>query len=267
MRSGPAGAQTGRSIYFVDHRLVANCIFGGRKVRAAPAYSVDKCFKLVLKGRPFSGDRFLMDDLAAGDGELVPAIGANWVDHMERGRRAANGNGPAEDDAGERGASQTSGLTIWKGEVGFHPAIDLRGNTAGPRGEDPRFRSGKKAKQIDGVAARVHERPASQLKVEADIPGVEHVGVQMSFQVLNLPKLSAGDDFLHPTSERMVALMECLGQNQARRISGGGHLARLFGVGGERFFAKDMLARRQSSQRPVAMQAIRQRDINRIDLG
>ena len=61
--------------------------------------------------------------------------------------------------------------------------------------------------------------------------------------------------------------MECLGKNQASRISGGGHLARLFGVGGERFFAKDMLARRQSSQRPVAMQAIRQRDINRIDLG
>ena len=81
------------------------------------------------------------------------------------------------------------------------------------------------------------------------------------------PQLTAVDDLAHARGERVVAPVERLGDDEPGAGSGVGHARRLLLVRGEGLLAQHVLAGVERAQRPLAVQAVRERVVDRFDLG
>ena len=74
------------------------------------------------------------------------------------------------------------------------------------------------------------------------------------------------DQFFDPAASRMKPVHECFHEIHAAILGRLGHTARVFGIYGHGFFAKDVLPGLNRPQGPFFMQMVGEGNINRIDM-
>ena len=112
--------------------------------------------------------------------------------------------------------------------------------------------------------------PPARCELVPDVGLVGDRGAQPGLQVVQPPELTRFDDLPHAVGQRMVAVVEGLEDDQAPVGGGGrglGHGDGLGRVGGEGLLAQDVLSGGQRSQRPRRVEAVRERDVDGVDVG
>ena len=156
------------------------------------------------------------------------------------------------------------GPSVGEGQLSFEQAVDTRHDQPGLGRSDRRLGPGKGADEVDRIATGVHQRPparSSRQRMSRLSSGMQNharCGAPGRARPMR-------DDLEHPRGERMVAIVEGLHHDELRSVRCGGDLLGLGGVGGERLLAEHVLAGGDRRQRPAAVQAVRQRVVDRVD--
>ena len=150
--------------------------------------------------------------------------------------------------------------------IGLHPPVDLRRLETGMGTDDLGFVAAEQAQLVDGVRTDVHGRSAAELVLVADVLEHREWDAHRRLDPLDLAELAAGDDVVHPLGQRVVPVVERLHHYEPAAVSRRRDLLGLGGVGRERLLAQDVLAGCDRLQRPLGVQPVRQRVVDRIDV-
>jgi hypothetical protein len=88
---------------------------------------------------------------------------------------------------------------------------------------------------------------------------------EVCLDVADLADLPGIDDLLHPGEERVIAVVKGLDEPVAGSLRRLAHPLGLDGIRGEGFLAEHVLSRLQRADRPLAVQAVRERIVDRVD--
>jgi hypothetical protein len=119
---------------------------------------------------------------------------------------------------------------------------------------------------VHGVGADVHGGPAGEVVPVADVLEHRERDAHRRLDTLERADLAAGDDVVHPLRQRVVPVVERLHHHEPGAVGRRRDLLGFGGVRGERLLAQDVLARRDRLQRPLRVQSVRQRVVDRVDI-
>ena len=154
-----------------------------------------------------------------------------------------------------------------KAEVRAHPAVDPRRGQARLGADHLGLGAGEKTHDAHGVRADVHRRTAGEIEPVADVARQEEGNAEDHLDVAQAAELARVDDLPHPRRQRMVSPVKRFAEQLAGALGRLGHARGLRGVGGQRLLAEHVLACLERTDRPCAVQAVRQRIVDGVDLG
>ncbi len=163
-------------------------------------------------------------------------------------------------------AADPAGVAARKPQLGRHGPVDLRIAQFRLRRNDFRGSTAERAGHMDRIAPGVHRRATGERVVVADVGELRQGEAQGRFHPLERPQFARGNDLLNAQSQRMVAVMERLHHDPVRLRGEFGDLTGFGGVGGERLFAQHMFSGAQCGSDPPAVQAVRQRNVDRVEV-
>ena len=134
-------------------------------------------------------------------------------------------------------------------------------------GADLGLFASEQARQVHGVRADVHRGTAGEVVL---VPDVGELGQREAERGLHPPdraQLAALDDLAHALRERVVPVVERLHHDEPGARRDRRHRFGFRGVRRERLLAEHVLARLQRRDRPLGMEPVGQRVVDRIDLG
>ena len=135
----------------------------------------------------------------------------------------------------------------------LHRPVDTAARPPGTGELDVGLRAGEMPQQVDGVAARVHQRPTGEIGAVTDVARQRQREAHVRLEVPDLPQLARVEDGAHAGEERVVAVVERLDHDPAgarRRVR---DRIGFVGVRRERLLAQDVFAGAQRSDRPHAV--------------
>jgi hypothetical protein len=197
-----------------------------------------------------------------------------WLDEVHRGRRAAaSGDAPGHLPAvGCHVAARGTGDSGREGQVGVQPFVDPghAGAFTSLSVDDLRLTAGplrQNAVGVQRVAAEVHQRATGEFErptwVVCAGSGHEHVRLDPG-QLAQLPGCQQLAQTVH---DGVVEVMEAVGDDDTRPVSGVAHLDGFHGVGRERLLRQDVLAGPDGGEVPGSVQCVGQRVVDGLDLG
>ena len=120
---------------------------------------------------------------------------------------------------------------------------------------------------MHGVGADVHRRAAREVVLVADVGELGEREAQRRLDPADRPELAAVDDVAHALRERVVAVVERLHHDEPGARRDGGDGFGFLGVRGERLLAQHVLARFERGDRPLRVQAVGERVVDRVEVG
>ncbi len=165
-----------------------------------------------------------------------------------------------------------------RGEAGDDAAGEVHGGTedvvhaalvhVGGRENVIRLFAREHAREVDAVAADVHQSAAAERAIEADV-AVDAAGFVTKARAdePQLADLAGPDGIDHRVRQRMRPIHKRLDENELGLLRGIEHLGRLRARQRERLFAKHMLAGAEGFDRPFMMERIREGEVNRLNVG
>ena len=148
-----------------------------------------------------------------------------------------------------------------------HRAVDVGSAQLGRRAHNLRLLTSEGAHNVHRVATRVHQRATREVVLEADVREPRQREAQRGLDVAQRAELTAADDLDHPPGERVVAPMEGLHEDETGLPRNRRELFRLRSIRGERLLAQHVLAGLERSRGPRRVQTVRQRVVDRVDVG
>ena len=127
--------------------------------------------------------------------------------------------------------------------------------------------AGQEANGVHAVGPDVHQRATVELGAKASVVGAVHGGELKAEGGADEPQASDrafGDEFAQLAGLWMVTPHEAFGEDEARRLGAVERLLHLFGPTRERLLAEHVLPRLEGPQRPLHVQRVRKRDVDRI---
>ena len=118
----------------------------------------------------------------------------------------------------------------------------------------------------DAVAADVHQRATGELGVEADVAEIREREAEDRVHRAEPADRAFPDEALELLRLRMVAVHERLGEHEPGRLGGVERLLDLLRDAGVRLLAEDVLAGGERVHRPLVVHAVRERDVDRVEL-
>src|SRR5262249_5226584 len=129
---------------------------------------------------------------------------------------------------------------------------------------DLRLGAAEGTQEVDRVAAGVHHRAAGQVEPVPDVTEPWQRKAQPGLYVADRP--DGVDELQRPGGQRVVPVVERLHHDQPAGLGGVRDLPGLAGVGGHRLLAQHVLTGGDRGERPLRVQRVRQRDVDRVDL-
>ena len=117
------------------------------------------------------------------------------------------------------------------------------------------------------IDADVAQRPAAAARVVADVDGVEQEEAEGALHVAQPADGAALHELAGAQPLRMVRDHESLGRELAALVAGGDQRVDLLGPERDRLLGQHVLAGLERLPRPFDVVVVRQRDIDRVDLG
>ncbi len=135
-------------------------------------------------------------------------------------------------------------------------------------GRDDRRLPPGDADEVDGVAPDVHERPATQIAVEADVARLhdEMGDAVVELHALHLAEHARGEHLEQPAREAVQSVVEPHESAPPRSIRGVGDLRRGRAVRRQRLLAQHVLAALQRSHGPMRLHGRGERDVDEVDV-
>ena len=131
-------------------------------------------------------------------------------------------------------------------------------------GADRERLAGEQPRGADAVAADVHQRAALERRLQAHVAGtLEQEGERCPDQAQLADLLEQLDE---PARLRVVAPHERLGEHEAAALGGVERARDVVGVTRQRLLAEHVPAGLQRAQRPLDVERVRQRDVDRLDV-
>ena len=166
----------------------------------------------------------------------------------------------------EERAGDAARGALGEAQVRLHPAVDLGRSEARLGPDDLGLAAGEEADHAERVAAEVHGRATGEIEAVADVSRKREGNAEARFDVADLTELAGVDDLAHPGRSRVIAPVKGLDEHAARLLGGLRHASGLVGVGCQGLLAQDVLSGLQGAKRPLAVQGVRQRVVDRVDL-
>ena len=120
---------------------------------------------------------------------------------------------------------------------------------------------------MHGVRADVHRGTAGEIVLVADVGELGEWEAECGLHALDGAELAALDDLAHAHGERVVPVVERLHHDEAGARRNGGNLLGFVRVRGERLLAQHVLACLERGDRPLRVEPVGQRVVDRVDLG
>ena len=134
-----------------------------------------------------------------------------------------------------------------------------------PHGGDPgRLGAGRPARHGDHVAADVHQRPAAQFRLPADVAGAQR-RAHAHVDVAQIADCAGVEQAAQAQCLRVVAEHHRLHQQHPAAGDGIHHALRRRRTGGERLLAEHVLAAFGGADRPLLVHGVGQRQVHRVD--
>jgi hypothetical protein len=205
-------------------------------------------------------------ETGAADAQPVVVLRVGRLGDVHRAQVADDGDRHVEEPGRPHGGGHAGRAAVGKAEFGPGGPVDLR--EAGPDvgAHHRRLGAGQGADQVHGVAAGVHHGSAGQFQGPPDVVPFGQREAEGGLQPAYLSQLAAVHDLQHPLGQRVITPVERLHDHQPGAVRGLRHLGRLGRVGREGLLAQHVLTRLQGEQRPLGVQRVRQRDVDRVDI-
>ena len=168
---------------------------------------------------------------------------------------------------GEHRAPDVGAATVGQGEVRVHGPVHARRGELGLRADHP-GPGRQQAQQADRVAPHVHGGAAGERELIADVAALPQRRRERDVDLRDVAELSRAHDLHQSLGEGVVLVVEGLHHDQTG--IGVGHLdhgPRLVRVGREGLLAQHVLAGPQGGHRPVAVEPVRERVVDGVDVG
>ena len=120
---------------------------------------------------------------------------------------------------------------------------------------------------MHGVGADVHRGAAREVVLVADVGELGQREAQRGLDPPDRAELAAVDDLAHAVRERVVPVVERLHHDEAGARRDRGDVFGLLRVRGERLLAQHVLAGLERGDRPLRVQPVRERVVDRVDVG
>ena len=167
---------------------------------------------------------------------------------------------------GEHRAPDVGAAAVGEGEVRVHGPVHPGGGELGFRADHP-GPGRQEAQQAHRVAPHVHGGAAGEGELVADVAALPERRRERHVDLRDVAQLTRAHDLDEPLGERVVLVVKGLHDDLAGiRVGHLDHGSRLVRIGREGLLAEHVLAGPQGRHRPVAVESVRERVVDGVDV-